>query len=108
MTIFSRPKPTIMRRFKKILKWTGIIIASLLIIFVILVFSLQNKKFNAAFPDLHASADSAVIARGKYLAFGPAHCSGCHSPRSNQEKRNPVSYTHLRAHETPEHLVCRL
>eukprot|EP00658_Telonema_sp_P-2_P002005 TRINITY_DN10756_c0_g1_i2.p1 TRINITY_DN10756_c0_g1~~TRINITY_DN10756_c0_g1_i2.p1 ORF type:complete len:127 (-),score=50.15 TRINITY_DN10756_c0_g1_i2:73-453(-) len=21
---------------------------------------------------------------------------------------NPVSYTHLRAHETPEHLVCRL
>eukprot|EP00658_Telonema_sp_P-2_P042775 TRINITY_DN30768_c0_g1_i1.p1 TRINITY_DN30768_c0_g1~~TRINITY_DN30768_c0_g1_i1.p1 ORF type:complete len:100 (+),score=9.61 TRINITY_DN30768_c0_g1_i1:90-389(+) len=22
--------------------------------------------------------------------------------------RNPVSYTHLRAHETPEHLVCRL
>src|SRR5678815_1568443 len=22
--------------------------------------------------------------------------------------REPVSYTHLRAHETPEHLVCRL
>src|SRR5674536_304209 len=22
--------------------------------------------------------------------------------------RRPVSYTHLRAHETPEHLVCRL
>src|SRR5678815_3057244 len=22
--------------------------------------------------------------------------------------RTPVSYTHLRAHETPEHLVCRL
>ena len=21
---------------------------------------------------------------------------------------NPVSYTHLRAHETPEHIVCRL
>src|SRR5678815_5967452 len=24
------------------------------------------------------------------------------------ERRIPVSYTHLRAHETPEHLVCRL
>eukprot|EP00658_Telonema_sp_P-2_P079811 TRINITY_DN7814_c0_g1_i1.p1 TRINITY_DN7814_c0_g1~~TRINITY_DN7814_c0_g1_i1.p1 ORF type:complete len:274 (-),score=71.07 TRINITY_DN7814_c0_g1_i1:76-897(-) len=24
------------------------------------------------------------------------------------EMENPVSYTHLRAHETPEHLVCRL
>ena len=23
-------------------------------------------------------------------------------------KMKPVSYTHLRAHETPEHLVCRL
>jgi mono/diheme cytochrome c family protein len=77
-----------MKRFKKILKWTGIIIASLMIIFVILVFSLQNKKFTAAFPDLHASTDSAVIARGRYLAFGPAHCSGCHSPQPNQEKIN--------------------
>eukprot|EP00658_Telonema_sp_P-2_P036329 TRINITY_DN26305_c0_g1_i1.p1 TRINITY_DN26305_c0_g1~~TRINITY_DN26305_c0_g1_i1.p1 ORF type:complete len:341 (+),score=132.03 TRINITY_DN26305_c0_g1_i1:53-1024(+) len=25
-----------------------------------------------------------------------------------QESEQPVSYTHLRAHETPEHLVCRL
>ena len=24
------------------------------------------------------------------------------------QPRRPVSYTHLRAHETPEHLVCRL
>src|SRR5674536_170934 len=24
------------------------------------------------------------------------------------KKYDPVSYTHLRAHETPEHLVCRL
>src|SRR5678816_861590 len=27
---------------------------------------------------------------------------------SNGDHRTPVSYTHLRAHETPEHLVCRL
>ena len=26
----------------------------------------------------------------------------------NAEGVLPVSYTHLRAHETPEHLVCRL
>ncbi|KQI08361.1 hypothetical protein K777_10035, partial [Campylobacter coli CVM 41970] len=25
-----------------------------------------------------------------------------------KESLEPVSYTHLRAHETPEHLVCRL
>eukprot|EP00658_Telonema_sp_P-2_P033038 TRINITY_DN24333_c0_g1_i2.p1 TRINITY_DN24333_c0_g1~~TRINITY_DN24333_c0_g1_i2.p1 ORF type:complete len:461 (-),score=112.08 TRINITY_DN24333_c0_g1_i2:58-1440(-) len=30
----------------------------------------------------------------------------CHEP--NRVYFEPVSYTHLRAHETPEHLVCRL
>ena len=77
-----------MRRFKKILKWTGIVLLSLILIFVILVFSLQNKKFKAPYPDIHASNDSTIIARGEYLAFGPAHCSGCHSPATNQEKIN--------------------
>src|SRR5262245_30435085 len=77
-----------MKRFKKILKWTGIILGSLIIIFVILVFSLQNKTFSASYPNIHASTDSAVIARGQYLAYGPAHCSGCHSPAANQERIN--------------------
>ena len=26
----------------------------------------------------------------------------------SEDEIDPVSYTHLRAHETPEHLVCRL
>jgi mono/diheme cytochrome c family protein len=30
-------------------------------------------------PDLHASTDPAVIAHGKYLVRGPAHCSNCHA-----------------------------
>src|SRR5678816_3999229 len=30
------------------------------------------------------------------------------SARTTHPNRTPVSYTHLRAHETPEHLVCRL
>lgn len=60
----------------------------MVIIFVIIVFALQNKKFDAPFPNLHATKDSATIERGKYLAFGPAHCSGCHSPAENQEKIN--------------------
>lgn len=75
-----------MKRLKKILKWTGVAILSPVLIFVILVFALQNKKFDAPFPNLHASKDSAVIERGRYLAFGPAHCSGCHSPAEDQEK----------------------
>lgn len=31
------------------------------------------------FPDIRASSDPEVIARGRYLTHGPAHCSQCHS-----------------------------
>src|SRR4029453_11826067 len=30
-------------------------------------------------PSLEASTDSAVIAQGRYLAYGPAHCAYCHA-----------------------------
>ena len=75
-----------MKLLKKILKWSAITILSVVIIFVIIVFSLQNKKFDAPFPNLHATKDSAVIERGRYLAYGPAHCSGCHTPAAEQQK----------------------
>lgn len=77
-----------MKKLKKTLKWTGITILSIVLIFVILVFALQNKKFTAPYPNIHANTDSAVIARGQYLAYGPAHCSGCHSPEANEERIN--------------------
>ena len=77
-----------MKLFKKILKWTGITILSLVVFFVIIVFSLKNKKFDDLFPNLQATKDSATIERGKYLAFGPAHCSGCHTPTEDHEKIN--------------------
>ncbi len=40
---------------------------------------MQYKTYDAPCPDIHASKDSAVIARGKYLVTGPAHCTSCHS-----------------------------
>src|SRR5674536_397273 len=41
----------------------------------------------------------------------PTHCDFCSTKlnvNSHYTRFIPVSYTHLRAHETPEHLVCRL
>src|SRR5678815_4342499 len=35
-------------------------------------------------------------------------CRSVPSPQAGDNRLDPVSYTHLRAHETPEHLVCRL
>jgi mono/diheme cytochrome c family protein len=74
-----------MRKFRKILKWTGIILLVIIAGLIITVFSLQNKKFEAPYPQIQASTDSAVIARGKELVYGPAHCANCHGPKEMQE-----------------------
>ena len=37
-----------------------------------------NRVYDVPEPALHASKDPAVIARGAYLAYGPAHCVECH------------------------------
>lgn len=49
---------------KKILKWTGSVLLLAILVFVITVFSRQDLKFEAPYPEITASADSAVIARG--------------------------------------------
>src|SRR6185436_18053021 len=64
---------------KKILKWTGIIIVVLIAGVSIVTASRQHLKFDAAYPDIHASKDSAIIKKGKHLVIGLAHCTECHS-----------------------------
>ena len=68
-----------MRRFLKILKWTGIVLLILISGLFITVMARQNLKYEAPLPDIHASRDSAIIQRGKELVLGPAHCADCHS-----------------------------
>jgi len=41
-----------------------------------------RRTFEAPVPDIHASTDTAIIARGRYLAYGPAHCVECHTNQS--------------------------
>jgi mono/diheme cytochrome c family protein len=65
-----------MKLLTKILVGLTIIIAGL----VLFIQFTWDKKYDAPYPEIVASTDSAVIARGKYLAFGPAHCSVCHVP----------------------------
>jgi len=75
-----------MRKFFKVLKWIGISLVVIIIVLFTAVFSMQNKKYDAAYPAIHASTDSQMIARGEYLAFGPAHCANCHVPQEDAEK----------------------
>lgn len=64
---------------KKILKWTGIILLMLIAGVTITTASRQHLKYEAPYPDIHASKDTAVIAHGKHLVFSIAHCADCHS-----------------------------
>jgi len=38
-----------------------------------------NRTYDAPLPEIHISTDPAVLARGEYIVYGPAHCVECHS-----------------------------
>lgn len=44
-----------------------------------------QQPFLAPYPAIVSSTDSTVIARGKYLVYGPAHCAMCHVPQEHME-----------------------
>jgi len=69
-------------------------ILSLFVLFLIISFvyvqNSWNRTYDLPFPELKTSTDSVVIARGKYLVHGPAHCSSCHvsdllNPATNED-----------------------
>jgi mono/diheme cytochrome c family protein len=64
---------------KKILKWTGIILLALITCVTIITASRQHLTYDAPYPDIHASKDTAVIARGRHFVYGLAHCIDCHN-----------------------------
>jgi mono/diheme cytochrome c family protein len=66
------------RIVKKTLLVSGIVLAGAAGVLTIAVAARQHRTFQAPYPAIHASADPAVIARGRYLAFGAAHCADCH------------------------------
>ncbi|MHA4809709.1 cytochrome c [Flavitalea flava] len=68
-----------MRRFKKIAKWTFLILLLLVTGLTITVLGRQNLKYEAPYPTLVTSSDSAIIARGRHLVYSSAHCIDCHS-----------------------------
>jgi mono/diheme cytochrome c family protein len=72
-----------MRRFKKILKWTGIVLLLLLAGLTGTVMSRQNLKFDRPYPAVASSTDSVMIMKGRNLVFGAGHCADCHSKTNN-------------------------
>lgn len=71
-----------MKKLKKIAKWFVISLFVLVIIVSVTIGMRQNLKFDAPYPDIHASKDSNIIERGKHIVFSQAHCASCHSPQN--------------------------
>ncbi|RYF88152.1 MAG: c-type cytochrome [Chitinophagaceae bacterium] len=71
---------------KRIFKWIGVILLLIVICISAVTPLRQNLKYEAPYPEISASTDSAVIARGKELVVGAAHCGDCHSTRSADAK----------------------
>lgn len=68
---------------KSLLRFIAIIIILISLIFVYVQFT-WNKTFDAPYPEVVASTDSATIARGKYIIYGPGHCATCHVPEDKE------------------------
>lgn len=62
-----------------------LVVAALALALVAVVLVMSRRTFDAPYPELRASSDPKVIARGRYIAYGPAHCVNCHTPDSQTE-----------------------
>lgn len=78
-----------LRITRKGLLWAGGVVALLASSLAALTYFRAHRRFDAPYPDIHASKDPAVIERGRYLATGAAHCGECHgaAPGTGVERR---------------------
>lgn len=67
-----------MKKLLKAAKWTAIFIVLIIVSLAVIIASRQNLTYDAPYPDIKASKDSAVIARGRHLVISSAHCIDCH------------------------------
>lgn len=71
---------------RAILKLLGGLLAVIAVAVAALAIALQlgwARRYAAPEPAVQASADPLVIARGRYLALGPAACIYCHRPKAD-------------------------
>lgn len=71
-----------MKRIVVFFKWLGMVVVLLLLSFAVTVGLRQDLRFDAPYPDIHASPDPQVIERGKHIVYSQAHCADCHSTQN--------------------------
>lgn len=66
--------------------WIALVLVVLLLGVFIFVQVTWDKIYEAPYPEITISTDSAVLARGRYLVYGPSHCATCHVPMDRLEE----------------------
>jgi mono/diheme cytochrome c family protein len=74
--------------FFLLLRIIGLLVSVGILALLAFVSMRQNLKHDAPYPAVTASADSAVIARGRYLVRNVATCVGCHGDPGQTKARN--------------------
>jgi mono/diheme cytochrome c family protein len=71
---------------RAILRVSVAVVVGVLIAVTLLLVALQlgwARRHDAAEPQLHATSDPDVVARGRYLVYGPTACAYCHRPKTD-------------------------
>ncbi len=74
-------------KLKKVLGYAALTLVASVLVLVALVYVRQSRTFDAPYPDIAASTDPNVIERGRYLAYGLAHCVDCHGDPKQKSAR---------------------
>src|SRR3954468_701717 len=80
-------RPRLVRVLLRIAKAAAIVLAVGLGAAGLYVARAWDRVWNVPEPNLHASLDPEVIARGEYLVYGPAHCVECHVGSAEEIER---------------------
>ena len=70
---------------RRVLTWLGGLVLAAVVALALFVASRQHLTFDAPYPDVTASKDSAVIARGRYVVRTLAPCAACHGDPRNRD-----------------------
>lgn len=70
---------------RKVLKVLGLVLLVIVAGGSAFVASRQHLTFDAPFPDVSASADSAIIERGRYIVRNLAPCGSCHGDPTQRD-----------------------
>ncbi len=68
---------------RKILKWTGLVMLFLILGISVAIPFRQHLTYEAPYPAIKASADPAVIEKGKHLVLVTKGCAHCHGTVNN-------------------------